>query len=296
MIGMLLGAVLNIILDPIFIFVLRMGVEGVAWATVISQFVSCIWILYFSLSKKAVIRLKLSAFRPSLRVIIEIIKFGSAGFIMNIVMSGVQLLYNTSMGWYGADALGVANGGDIALSGMNIINSIIMLIMMPVFGLTQGIQPILGFNYGAKKYSRVLKAYIQAVIISTCVCMAGFIVIQSIPHILIRGFVPDGSPALYDFTPWAMRVAMIMLPLTGFQVVSANFFIVTGRPKISILLNMLRQFIILIPCLLIFGRVWGLWGIVAAAPVADGFSFIFTAILISFELKKLRHSIQGQLT
>ena len=288
MIGMLLGAVLNMLLDPVFIFVFNWGVRGVALATIISQFASCVWILSFALSKKAVIKLRLSAFKPSFRIIYQIIGFGSAGFIMHIVMSAVQVLYNTSMGWYGADALGVGNGGDIALSGMNIVNSISMLILMPVFGINQGAQPILGYNYGAKRFNRVLKTYLHAVAASSCVCMVGFIVVEAFPLPLIKLFVPEGSAPLYSFTPWAMRVVMMLMPLNGFQIVSANLFVVTGRPKISIVLNMLRQCIVLIPCIIIFGKMWGLWGIVAAAPVADGFSLIFTGILIFFELRKLR--------
>ena len=288
MIAMLLGAGMNTILDPIFIFIFHWGVEGAAWATIISQLASCIWILSFSLGKKAVIRLRLSSIKLSLKIVREIMSFGSAQFLVHVVMSVVQLLYNTSIGWYGVDSLGVSNGGDIALSGMNIISSISMLILMPVFGINQGAQPILGYNYGAKKFDRVLKTYLRAITAATCVCVAGFIVTQSMPLKLIRLFVPDGSEALFSFAPYAMRVAMIMLPLNGFQIVSANMFAVTGRPKISILLNMLRQCIVLIPCLVIFGKLRGLWGIVMAAPVSDGFAFLFTGTMIFFELRKLR--------
>ena len=288
MVGMLLGAGVNIILSALFVLVFRWGIEGAAWATVISQFISCVWILSFSLSKKAVIRLRLQAFKPSLNIAREIMVFGSAQFFMQFLMSAVQLLYNISIGWYGAESLGVAAGGDIALSGMSIINVISMLIIMPVFGITQGAQPILGYNYGAKKFDRVLKTYIRAVTAATCVCIAGFIVVQSFPLALVRLFVPGGSEALYYFTPRAMRAIMLLLPLAGFQIVSAHMFAVTGRPKVAIVLNMLRQCIVLIPCLLIFGRIWGLMGIVAATPVADGFSFLFTGIMITRELRKLR--------
>jgi Na+-driven multidrug efflux pump len=182
----------------------------------------------------------------------------------------------------------VANGGDIALSGMNINMSITMMILMPVFGINQGAQPILGYNYGAKRFNRVLRAYLGAVTAATAICVLGFVIGELFPAALVRIFAPDGSPALLRFAPWAIRVTMILLPLNGFQIVSANLFVVTGRPKISIFLSMLRQCIALIPCILIFGRIRGLWGIVAAAPVADGFSFIFTAAMIFFELKKLR--------
>ncbi|MDR3343512.1 MAG: MATE family efflux transporter [Treponema sp.] len=288
MIGMFIGAGLNMLLDPLFIFVFHWGVQGAAWATIISQLASAIWIVSFSLSKKAVVRLRLKIFKPSLGIIFQIMAFGSAQFLLQFVMSGVQLLYNISMGWYGAEALGVANGGDIALSGMNIVGSIAMLILMPIFGINQGAQPILGYNYGAKRFGRVLRAYLGAVTAATVICTLGFILGELCPGILVRIFAPEGSPVLLAFTPWAIRVVLICFPVNGFQIVSANVFVVTGRPRISILLSMLRQFIVLIPCMLIFGRLWGLRGVVSAMPVADGFSFFLTATLVFFELKKLR--------
>jgi putative MATE family efflux protein len=288
MISMFIGAGLNMILDPIFIFWFKWGVEGAAWATIISQLASTIWILSFSFSKKAVIRLEFKTFKPSFAMTGEIMAFGSAQFLLQFVMSGVQLLYNASMGWYGAAALGVANGGDIALSGMNIAGSIVMMILMPIFGINQGVQPILGYNYGAKKYRRVLRAYALAVVAATAICAVGFVLTQAFPHQLVRMFAPDGSGALFQFAPWALRAMTAMLLVDGFQIVSSNLFVVTGRPRTSILLSMMRQFIALIPCILIFGRIWGLWGVAASGPVADGFSFIITAVFIAFELKKLK--------
>jgi Na+-driven multidrug efflux pump len=279
---------MNTILDPIFIFGLHWGVEGAAWATIISQFTASLWILAFSFSKKAVIRLDLKAFKPSLRIVLDIMTFGSSQFLMQLIMSGVGWLNNYSVSIYGADALGVANGGDVALSGMNIGGSLMMVILMPIVGINQGSQPILGFNYGAKRFDRVLGAYLRAIGAATAICVVGFAAIQLFTVPMIRLFAPNGSPALIRFASWTMRTSMLLLPLAGFQIVSTNMFVVTGRPKTSIMLSMLRQCIALIPCILIFGHIWGLWGVVAAGPVADGFSFIVTAILISFELRKLR--------
>jgi putative MATE family efflux protein len=290
MIGMIIGAGLNMILDPIFIFIFGWGVEGAAWATIISQFVSALWILSFNFSKRAVIRLRFSSFKPSWEIIAALVAFGSAQFLLQFVMSAVQLCYNYSMSIYGVAALETGNGGDIALSGMNIVGSVSMMILMPIFGINQGAQPILGYNYGAKKFNRVLKAYLGATAAATVICTLGFILVLAFPHALVRVFAPQGSPALLSFTPWAMRVVMLLLPFVGFQIISSNVFVVTGRPKISILLSMLRQCIVLIPCILLFGRLWGLYGVVAAAPVADGFSIIFTGIMIFFELKKLRQA------
>jgi Na+-driven multidrug efflux pump len=160
-----------------------------------------------------------------------------------------------------------------------------------VFGINQGSQPILGFNYGAKKFNRVLRAYLGAIFAATVICAAGTTVAMIFPDELIRLFTPDGSPALMEFAPRAMRILMLLLPVAGFQIVSTNLFVVTGRPKISIFLSMLRQCIALIPCILIFGKLWGLWGVIAAAPVADGFSFLVTGVLIFFEIKKLFRQI-----
>jgi putative MATE family efflux protein len=289
MISMILGAGMNMILDPVFIFVFHWGVEGAAWATIISQLASAVWIVGFNIRGKSVIRLRPRSFRPDIRIVFQIMAFGSAQFLLQFIMSGVQLLYNTSMGWYGAAALGVANGGDIALSGMNINSSVVMMILMPVFGINQGAQPILGYNYGAKKFKRVLRSYIAAAAAATIICVIGFALGQIFPGALVRIFAPDGSPPLIRFAVWSMRVMMLLLPLNGFQIVSANMFVVTGRPKVSIFLTTLRQFIALIPCMLIFGKIRGLWGVVAAAPVADGFSFLLTLALIIPEIKRLRN-------
>jgi putative MATE family efflux protein len=291
MIAMILGAVLNIILDPIFIFVFKWGVKGAAWATIISQFASFVFIFIFITGKKAVVRLNPRAFKPDFSVVKQIMAFGSAQFLLQFMMSMVQFLYNKSVGWYGAAALGVENGGSIVLSGMNINGAILMLILMPVFGINQGAQPILGYNYGAKLFRRVLRAYLGAIGAATLICVVGFTVAQIFAVNLVKVFVPDGSDALMMFAPRAMRIMLLLLPVAGFQIVSTNMFVVTGRPKISIFLSMLRQCIALIPCILIFGKIWGLWGVVAAAPVADGFSFLLTGVLIIFELRKLRRDL-----
>jgi putative MATE family efflux protein len=288
MIAMMLAAILNIIFDAIFILWFRWGVEGAAWATVVSQIISSIFILRFILSKKAVVRLTFRNLIPSTAILKQILAFGSAQALLQLMIATAQLLNNKSMGWYGEAALLVPNGGDIALSGMNITGAIMMLILMPVFGINQGAQPILGFNYGAKKFNRVLEAYLRAITAATLICLFGFVIVQIFSVQLVKIFAPNGSAALMEFAPRTMRIMTLLLPLSGFQIVSTNMFVVTGRPKISIFLSMLRQCIALIPCILIFGKVWGLWGVIAATPFSDGFSFLVTGTLIFFELKKLR--------
>jgi Na+-driven multidrug efflux pump len=287
MLAMMMGAGINMVLDPLFILVFHWGVEGAAWATIISQCIAALWILSFNFRKKAVVHLNPRNIRPSGRTVLDIMGFGSSSSLLQFAMSTIQLLINTSLGWYGAAALG-EGGGDIALTGLNINMSINMLFFMPVFGINQGAQPILGFNYGAKKFNRVRKAFLLAITGATAICLAGFTLGQTLPQILVRIFAPRGSEALLDFAPRAMRLMIITMPLNGFTIVGTNFFVVTGRPKTSIFLSMLRQVIALIPCLLIFGKIWGLWGIVAAIPVSDGFAFICTSLMIRKELKKLK--------
>ncbi|MDR1158885.1 MAG: MATE family efflux transporter [Oscillospiraceae bacterium] len=288
MVGMIIGAGMNMVLDPLFIFVFHWGVGGAAWATIISQLAAAVWVLSFNFSKRAVIKLRPKTFRPSLRIVGHIMSFGSAQFLLQVAASCVQFLYNFSMSLYGVAALGVANGGDVALSGMNIVSSVILMILMPVFGINQGAQPILGYNYGAKKFDRVRKAYLLAVTAATAICCVGFLASVLFPDAIIRLFAPDGSPSLLTFTPRAMRVVMLMLPVTGFQIVSSNMFIVTGRPKTSIVLSMLRQVIVLIPSLLLFGWLWGLNGVLAATPVADGVAALVAGAMIAIELRNLK--------
>ncbi|MCL2007145.1 MAG: MATE family efflux transporter [Treponema sp.] len=292
MIGMILGAVMNIILDALFIIVFGWGVEGAAWATIISQFSSFIWIISFSLSKKAVVRLRLSTFRPSLQITYEIMGFGSSSFIMQASGSFVIILFNNILNRLGPVALGVSNGGDIALSGWSIVSTFTMLIFMPVIGINQGAQPILGYNYGAKKFDRVRKTYILAILAATCIATFGFLMVQIFPIQLVRLFVPDGSPALLSFAPIALRIHNIMTPLCAFLVMSSNFFVVTGRPRTSITLNMLRQVIVLVPCAIIFGNVWGLWGFMASLPTTEAICILITGVFMFFEMKKLNRQIK----
>jgi len=290
MAALLIGAILNILFDALFILVFDWGVEGAGWATVIAQGVSMVWILKFSLGRKAGVRLSLKSFKPSLAIVLQIMSFGSAHFLFQLTMSAVQLLYNKSMGWYGAIALGVENGGDIALAGMNIVGVIQMLILMPIFGINQGAQPLLGYNYGAKKFDRVLRTYLLAVAAGTVVCTVGFAATMLFPTQLVRMFVSEADPTLMYFAPRAMRTMFLLLPMAAFLIISTTFFVVTGRPRISIFLSLLRQCLILVPMLLIFGRIWGLWGVIIAAPVSDMFALFITGTMIFFELRKLKNA------
>jgi Na+-driven multidrug efflux pump len=250
--------------------------------------------LSFNFSKKAVIRLRLRSFKPSLSILGQMAMFGSSQFVLQFVMSGVQLIYNAVISKAGVEAMGAANGGDIAVSALSIQGTFLMRIIMPIFGINQGAQPILGFNYGAGKFHRVLKAYLSAVVVASIWSTLGFIMTQTLSRQLVGLFAPDGSDTLMWLASAALRATTLMLPFVGFQIVSTNFFVVTGRPKMSIILSLLRQCIVLIPCLLIFSRLWGLQGVIAAMPVADGAATVVTGIMIFFEMKKLRSLIAAE--
>lgn len=292
MVSMLIGAITNIILDPIFIFTFGWGVKGAAIATVISQFVSMVFILRFIFfSKKVIVRPALKEFEFSIRIIISIISFGSAQFLLNVAAAAVTAILNKSLITYGIIYFNSESGGDTALAGVNIVNSVAMFVLMPVFGINQGAQPILGYNYGAKKYKRVMQAYKYAVFAATCITTAGFILAQVFPSHIVKIFASQSSSDLLEFGTKTIRAVLVLLPLIGFQIVSSNYFIVTGKPKMSIILSLSRQVLILIPCILIFGHFFQLNGLIWAMPVSDLVSVVLTGIFIFFELKKLRHLI-----
>ncbi len=294
MIAMLIGAITNIILDPIFIFAFKWGVEGAAIATVIAQFFSMTFILYFVLSKKAILRLSLKGFKLKLPITGQIMAAGSAQFALNLAASFVSLLYNVNISSAGIAYFGSETGGDSALTAIGIINSFSMLIMMPVFGINQGAQPLLGYNYGAKQFKRVLETLKYAVIAATVLTCLGFVFSVGFPSQVLWLFAPDATSELKTIATIAIRLTFMFFPVIGFQVVFSNYFIVTGKPKISMFLTLSRQLIVLAPCILIFSHFWGLMGIIWAAPVSDLVSTVLTLILSAREIKRLKIQAEGE--
>ncbi len=282
MFTMLIGAFLNMILDPIFIFVFDMGVRGAALATIISQAVSAIWVLRYFLSGKSILSFKRKYLVPNLKIIKKIVANGVAPFSMQIAASMVTALYNSNLQTY---------GGDMATSSMGVINSVSMMIAMPIFGINQGSQPIMGYNYGAKKYDRVKKTFKYAAIAATTITTLGFIIVQLFPDIIIKAFVGEqgASGQLMSIAVPGMRTLLMAFPFVGFQIVSSAYFQATGKPRQSMLLSLSRQVLILIPALLILPRLLGLRGVWMAGPIADFTSFVIAALLMTFSLKHLRN-------
>ena len=276
MFTMLIGGILNTILDPIFIFVFHMGTRGAAIATVISQAVNTIWVLSYFFSGKSVLKIRYKNLKLDFKVIKSIFAIGMSPFSMQLAASVVTIISNRSL---------VKYGGDLALGAMGIIMSISMFVLMPIFGINQGCQPIIGYNYGAKKYDRVKHALKLGILAATTITVTGTIIIQLFPKQLIGIFNKD--PQLLAIGIHGIRIYLFMLPVIGFQIVSANYFQAIGKAKISMFLSLSRQVIILIPLLFILPKFFDLNGVWISGPSADAIASILTAIFLFVEIKHL---------
>jgi Na+-driven multidrug efflux pump len=234
---------------------------------------------YF-LSGKSMLEIKREYLKPKLEIAKNIVAIGVSPFSMQLAGSMVTVLLNNSL---------KNHGGDLANSSMAVINSIAMMIMMPVFGINQGAQPIIGFNYGAEKYNRVKETYKYALIAATAITTLGFILTQFFPIQLYKLFISsEGNLAeISRIGVPGMRIYLAMLPIVGFQVISSNYFQATGKPKQAMLLSLSRQVLLLIPALIILPRFYGLTGVWLAGPVADFVASLITVFVVSKSLKKL---------
>lgn len=274
MASMIVGAITNTILDPIFIFVLGWGVKGAAVATVLSQIVSAIWVLAFFLQGKSQLKLDLrNAFKIEWPVVLQIVAIGFSPFAMQLAASLQNLILNQSLAAY---------GGDLAISAMGIVFSVNTLFLMPVFGINQGSQPVIGYNYGAKQYARVREAFFWAVAGATILVTLGFLSTRLIPVQLVSLFGKH-DPELMDLGIRTMKLVMLFFPIIGLQIVGANYFQAVGKPKKSAFLSLSRQVLLLIPLLLILPRFRGLNGVFLAFPIADGAATMITGSLLKRE-------------
>ncbi len=274
---MIVGAIANIVLDPIFIFVFHWGMEGAALATIISQAVSAIWVLLYFLRGKSFLKLKLSYMKLKLTYIGKIITLGAAPFAMQLASSVLNFIMNKGLNTY---------GGDVAVSGMGIVNSVVTLLIMPIFGINQGVQPIIGYNYGARKFDRVKHAYRIAIVFATVIVVLGWVATRLFPEQLVYLFNKDDAE-LIAFGVKAIKRNLMFLPVIGFQIVSSNYFQAAGKPKHSAFLGLSRQIIILIPALIILPKFFGVDGVILAGPLADITSSVLTGIFVIIEMRKL---------
>ncbi|MBF4694975.1 MATE family efflux transporter [Fusibacter ferrireducens] len=276
---MLLGAFANIVLDPVFIFVFKMGIAGAALATILSQLISTIWVLHHFLSGKSKLVLKRENLKLDPSLISSIFSIGMSPFFMQVAASIVTIISNNALKNY---------GGDIAIGAMTVINAVVIFFLMPIFGLNQGSQPIIGFNYGAKQFDRVKQALKLAILAASAICFVAFISTQFFTVYLIKIFNRD--PELISVATSGMRIFLCMLPFIGFQIISANYFQAVGKAPKAMFLSLLRQVIVLIPMLLIMPHFFGLTGVWLAGPIADFSATVVTAIFIFNEIRHLDDS------
>jgi len=280
MFTMLFGAIINIILDPIFIFVFNMGIRGAAIATVISQAFNTLLVLKYFISRNSgsVLKIKKTSLKLHKDIIKDIFAIGMSPFSMQIASSLVAILYNKGLYNY---------GGDLAIAAMGILNSISMLIFMPIFGISQGIQPIIGYNYGAKLYTRVLMVLKLAIIAGTCIAIVGFIGVQLFAKHLIAIFVGNNSE-LINLGARGLRIDLMFLPILGFQIIGASYFQAINEAKTSMILSILRQVIVLIPIIIILPLLFKLDGLWFSQPCADLIATALTAFFLSRSIKKFK--------
>lgn len=277
MLTSMVTVVCNIILAPIFIFHFGWGIRGAATATVISQFIGMVWVLSHFFQKTTLVRFRPGFWKMRRRVIGSIFSIGMSPFLMNVTACVIVIIVNNSL---------QRHGGDLAIGAYGIMNRLLVLYVMIVLGLTMGMQPIVGYNYGAQKHDRVKATLRLSILSGVCITSTGFIICELFPHAVSAVFTSDRQ--LIDMASRGVRIGIAMFPLVGAQIVIGNFFQSIGKAKISIFLSLTRQLLYLLPGLLIFPRYWGLDGIWLSMPVSDFFAFVTAAVALGVYVRRIR--------
>ena len=272
----LIGAVANIVLDPLFIFALNMGVRGAALATIISQCLSCVWVLRFLTGPKTMLRLKKENIRIAPALVLPCVALGSATFIMQASESVISMCFNSSLLKY---------GGDIAVGAMTILSSVMQFAMLPLQGIGQGAQPIISYNYGARNTERVRRTFWLLLRVSLCYSVLLWAIIQLFPGVFARMFTPKAE--LIDFTVTALRIYCGALFLFGIQIACQMAFV-------SIIVAVLRKFVLLLPLIYLLPRLLAnqTMAVYTAEPVADAIAVTCTAILFSVQFRKALRKLE----
>ena len=284
MVSVLIGAICNITLDPVFIFALHMGVKGAALATILSQAISTIWVVSFLSGKKTLLHLRKKYMHLEAKVILPCIALGLAAFIMQSSESIVTVCFNSSLLRY---------GGDIAVGAMTILTSVMQFAMLPLQGIAQGAQPISSYNYGAKNADRVKKTF--RLLLITCLTYSALLwgAVQLVPRIFVNIFTADTS--LVDFTAPMLKIYLGGLFLFGIQIACQMTFTSLGKAVNSIVVAVVRKFVLLLPLIYIMPHIVSnpTKGVYMAEPIADIIAVIFTSILFSIQFKKALEEIRN---
>jgi putative MATE family efflux protein len=274
---MLIGVIANIIIAPIFIFVLKWGIKGAAIATIISMFIGLCFVMHHFMNQNSMLRLRKKNIGLNPKIVWAIASIGLSPFFIQVAASVVVFILNNKLKVY---------GGNVALEAYSIANTLVMIIIMILVGLTQGMQPIVGYNYGAKRINRVKETLNYTIKAGVCIGIAGCAIGLLLPNAIVQPFNP--SAPLAAEASKALRIITIMLPLVGFQIVVTNFFQSIGMAAKSIFLSLTRQFLLLIPALIILPRFFQLDGVWFSLPVADGLSTLLTAAMFIWQINKFK--------
>jgi len=277
MLSSFLTVAVNVLLAPIFIFVLGWGMKGTALATVLSQLAGLVWVLMHFFNKNSLIRFEIKGFKLSGKTIVNMMAIGVSPFLMNLTSSLVVSIINFGL---------MKHGGDLAIGAYGIINRILFLFGMIVIGLTMGMQPIVGYNYGAKQIDRSFKAFRYTIIVSVLIMTFGFLFSQLFPTLIMRMFTSDRE--LLDISVRGLRITTVLFPVIAVQMVISNFFQSVGKAKIAVFLSLTRQLIFLIPFLLLLPRYFGLDGVFMSMPAADLIAFFVTILTFTYQYKGMR--------
>ena len=293
---MLTSVAVNLMLNPLFIFKFGWGIKGSAAATVISQFVAFLIALSHFCSKSSFLRFKREAFHFDWKIVGNILSIGLAPFLMNICASMVAAFVNTAMLRYGGTGLHdivtrEEGAADLYVGAYGIVNRVALLFIMIIQGLNQGMQPIVGYNYGAKNFARVRKAVFMTIGCGMAIGTLGFILGQSIPEIIARAFVDSSKGGneqlMVDAAAQGMRIILMMFPLVGFQVVVGGFFQYIGKAPLAIFVSLTRQLLFLLPLLWTLPRTLGAYGVWVSMPIADSASIMLAFILFVWQIRKI---------
>lgn len=286
MLATIFTVVVNTILDPVFIYGFGWGIRGAAIATILAQILSLIWLFKIFCNKKEVLHLHRGIYRLK-RVLVEnIIGIGLAPFFMNVASCFIVILINKGLKLY---------DGDLAIGAFGIVNRISFLFVMIVMGLNQGMQPIAGYNFGAKQYHRVNQVMKLTVIAATLITTTGFLVGELMPKLAVSAFTNDET--LINISAQGLRIVVMFFPIIGFQMVTSNFFQSIGMARKAIILSLSRQVLILIPCLIILPMFWDAKGVWLSMPISDAAASIIAAIMLYKQFQTFkRHAIEQGLT
>lgn len=269
--------ILNTMLDPLFIYTFGLGIRGAAYATILSQFLAMCWQFYLFSNKNDLLHLRRGIYHLQKHLVKSIIGIGSSPFAMNTCSCLVVIFINTAL---------VREGGDLAVGAYGIGNRIVFIFIMVTMGINQGMQPIAGYNYGAKKYDRMMKVVGVAIVGASCVTTLGWAICEFFPEVCVRLFTNDEE--LVKVAVRGLRINAAVLFIIGYQMVITNFFQSIGKAKISIFLSLSRQLLFLIPAIIILSNLMGVDGVWLSLPVSDLLASITTAVMMVVYMKKFK--------